>query len=327
MVVMFYNSDFTAVLGFLDKVDSCFYLQLFSARLFVPQVNDEMISILDQVKPFNLNPSEEKSVRKSGVPLDGSSLERWRVPSQPVESFLQKLKSSLDQSSQSSQAQMGHKLMMSVRDSYVSRAPGRQEKGKAATKFDRKPSTMSNASTSSVASSAGGKEGALKSRKSKSRAEILRDLSVLNRSSAVVDSEVPGKKEVSEKLLLRGKNKAAEEMRKRMGDPADTTDLLIERLVSLRREVIAGGEDISLAGYSEACISHLLDHLETSGASKAGVEEVVTARLLSDVAAVAASSNNNLGVRVSQHCILAHLRQMLLHGRQSVMTDFLSGLL
>ena len=167
---------------------------------------------------------------------------------------------------------------------------------------------MSNASTSSVASSAGGKEGALKSRKSKSRAEILRDLSVLNRSSAVVDSEVPGKKEVSEKLLLRGKNKAAEEMRKRMGDPADTTDLLIERLVSLRREVIAGGEDISLAGYSEACISHLLDHLETSGASKAGVEEVVTARLLSDVAAVAASSNNNLAVRVSQHKVQVLLR-------------------
>merc|ERR1712218_492022 len=111
---MFYNSDFTAVLGFLDKVDSCFYLQLFSARPLVPQVNDEMISILDQVKPFNLVPSEEKSVRMSRVPLDGSSLERWRVPSQPVESFLQMLKSSLDESSQSSQAQMGHKLMMSV---------------------------------------------------------------------------------------------------------------------------------------------------------------------------------------------------------------------
>ena len=122
MVVMFYNSDFTAVLGFLDKVDSCFYLQLFSARVFVPQVNDEMISILDQVKPFNLVPSAEKSVRMSRVPLDGSSLERWRVPSQPVESFLQKLKSSPDQSSQSSQAQMGHKLMLSVRDSYISRA-------------------------------------------------------------------------------------------------------------------------------------------------------------------------------------------------------------
>ena len=76
------------------------------------------------------------------------------------------------------------------------------------------------------------------------------------------------------------------------------------------------------------------------------------ARLLSDVAAVAASSNNNLGVRVSQHkmqvllraevhwllasrdrqeeyeeSILAHLRQMSLHGGQIVMTDFLSGLL
>ena len=78
----------------------------------------------------------------------------------------------------------------------------------------------------------------------------------------------------------------------------------------------------------------------------------MTARLLSDVAAVAASSNNNLAVRVSQHkvqvllraevhwllasrdrqeeyeeSILAHLRQMSLHGGQSVMTDFPSGLL
>ena len=57
-----------------------------------------------------------------------------------------------------------------------------------------------------------------KSRKSNSRSEML--------SSAVVDSEVPGK----EKLLLRGKTKAAVEMRMRMGNPADTTDLLIERL-------------------------------------------------------------------------------------------------
>ena len=41
---------------------------------------------------FRPVPSKVKPVRKSQVPLDGSSLERWRVPNQPVGSFLQKLK-------------------------------------------------------------------------------------------------------------------------------------------------------------------------------------------------------------------------------------------
>ena len=55
---------------------------------------------------------------------------------------------------------------------------------------------MSNASTSSLASSGGAvKDVTVKSRKSKSRAEMLRDLSVLNQSSALLDSEVAGKKE------------------------------------------------------------------------------------------------------------------------------------
>ena len=81
IVGMFYNSDFTAVLGFMDQVDSCFYMQLLSAELFALQsnaemisildklfalrTNAEMISILDKVEPFKLVPSKENSFRKS----------------------------------------------------------------------------------------------------------------------------------------------------------------------------------------------------------------------------------------------------------------------
>merc|ERR1719237_1237585 len=102
-----------------------------------------MISILDKVKPFKVVPSKVKPVRKSQVPLDGSSLERWRVPNQPVGNFLQKLKSSLEQKSESSQAQTDQKLMLSVRDSYVSRTPGPQEKETVTRRFGKKPSTSS----------------------------------------------------------------------------------------------------------------------------------------------------------------------------------------
>ena len=159
------------------------------------------------------------------------------------------------------------------------------------------------------------------------------------------------KKEMApEKKLLEGKTTAAEEMEKRMGNPGVSTKVLIDGLVLLQREVVAGGEDINLAGYGDACISFILKDLETTGVSKAGVEAVVTARLLTDVATV--GRNNNVIVRVShqkvqvllraevhwllagrdrqkeyEENILAHLSQILLHGGPNVMMEFLTGLL
>ena len=77
------------------------------------------------------------------------------------------------------------------------------------------------------------------------------------------------KKEMApEKKLLEGKTTAAEEMEKRVGDPGVSTKGLIDGLVSLQREVVASGEDINLAGYSDACISFILKDLETTGVSK-----------------------------------------------------------
>ena len=104
-----------------------------------------------------------------------------------------------------------------------------------------------------------------------------------------------------EKKLLEGKTTAAEEMEKRMGDLRVSTKVLIDGLVSLQREVVARGEDINLAGYGDACISFILKDLETTGVSKAGVEEVVTARLLRNMATV--GRNNNMTLQVSHHTV------------------------
>ena len=60
-------------------------------------------------------------------------------------------------------------------------------------------------------------------------------------------------------------------------------------------------EDIVLAGYSEACISVLLKHLDTSGVSKASLEEVVTSRLLLDPASVARLAGEDTGLRAAHH--------------------------
>ena len=79
---MFSNSDVTATLAFLDKVDSAFYLQIFSFKLSVKQINEEISSIMDKVEGFKLCPPSQVSITSQSVhkPFDGSSLERWRLP-------------------------------------------------------------------------------------------------------------------------------------------------------------------------------------------------------------------------------------------------------
>ena len=167
-----------------------------------------------------------------------------------------------------------YKMMMSVRDSYTARAGirGEKEKGEGK-KFDRKPSALSNASTVSVNS--GGKEAGNKARKSMSRGEMLRNMSGINRSCSVAEPEdvANNKKADATEAVLRAekeslilaKTESAAEFEERIGDHGTNTESLINTLSEILRDVTKAPEDVILAGYSEACISVLLKHLDTSG--------------------------------------------------------------
>ena len=341
---MFYNSDCTATLASLDRVESSFYRQIFTNKITVYPICDEISAIMDVQDPVKLvRPKTIKSQAPLNLRFDGTSLERWRVPNQPVGDFLEKLKSSQVPSSQN---ETHMKLLLGVRESYVARTGMQQKENK---KLTKKPSAMSNASTTSVASSGVTRKTG---RSGRSRGEMLKDLGVLNRSCALVDTEETKKDESNENEMLTEKTNSAEEMMTKMGDPNVDTDVLIDRLVELQKEALSGGDDVVLAGYSEACVSFLLKHLDITGVSKTSLEQVVTARLLADVATVARSSRSDLALRVSQHKvqvllmaevhwllantesqeefeenILAHMRQMSLHGGQDVMVEFLAGTL
>ena len=63
-----------------------------------------------------------------------------------------------------------------------------------------------------------------------------------------------------------------------------------------------------LAGYSEACIFVLLNHLETFGVSKASLEDVVTSKLLLDPASVARLAGEVTSLRAAHHKVQVLLR-------------------
>ena len=205
-----------------------------------------------------------------------------------------------------------YKMMMSVRDSYTARAGIRGEPEKEK-KFDRKPSALSNASTVSVNS--GGKEvGNIKGRKSLSRGEMLRNMSGINRSCSVAEPE-ENKKDATEAVLqaekeslIHGKTESASEFEERIGDHGTNTESLINTLSEILKDVTKSPEDVVLAGYSEACISVLLKHLDTSGVSKASLEDVVTSRLLLDPSSVARLAGEDTGLRAAHHKVQVLLR-------------------
>ena len=82
--------------------------------------------------------------------------------------------------------------------------------------------------------------------------------------------------------VIEAKTNAAAEYETKIGDHGVESETLIETLVSIVDEVTRENDDIALAGFSEACISVLLKHLDTSGVSKTSLEDVVTARSISN---------------------------------------------
>ena len=78
--------------------------------------------------------------------------------------------------------------------------------------------------------------------------------------------------------------------------------------MEIGREVVTEEDDIKYAGYSDACISVLLKHLDTSGVSKANLEDVVTSKLLLDMDSVARMAGGDLKLRTAQHKVQVLLR-------------------
>ena len=149
--------------------------------------------------------------------------------------------------------------------------------------------------------------------------------------------------------VLDAKARASADMLVRLGDPCKSTGDLINTLAALKNSVVTGTDDFILAGYAEACVSVLLKHLDRTVMDKISLEEVVTNHLLLDVSAVAKLFSADPMMRVAQHKVqvllgaevhlvldsqakqqkyeismLAHLRQISLHGGRRVMSEFLS---
>ena len=153
-------------------------------------------------------------------------------------------------------------------------------------------------------------------------------------------------------MQLQGKAAAAEEVMARLGALADS-EALVGALAKMQEDLARRGgnvEDCRLAGHAEATVSLLLKHLDVTGVSKMGLEDLVTSRLLLDVPAVGKKHANSpdSSARVAMHklqvllraevhwllaskektqeyeeSMLAHLRQVALHGSNPAMLEFL----
>ena len=145
-----------------------------------------------------------------------------------------------------------------------------------------------------------------------SRGEMLRSMSGINRSEVKEPEE---KKDATEAVLraeketlIAAKTESASEFEERIGDQGANTEGLINTLSEILGDITRAPEDVVLAGYSEACISVLLKHLDTSGVSKASLEDVVTSKLLLDPASVARLAGEDTSLRAAHHKVQVLLR-------------------
>ena len=213
----------------------------------------------------------------------------------------------------------------------------------------KKLSTMSAVSNGSLATRELGrsKGGIL----NLSRGEVLRHLGEKKSSyvTEACDTEEVDIATFMKESVLGAKARAAADMMGSMGDPHKETDILIATFAALTNIVVSGTDDPILAGYAEACVGVLLKHLSRAGVHKTCLEKVVTSQLLLEVNTVATLFRADPKLRVTQHKVqvllraevhwllasqakqqhyedsmLAHLRQISLHGGNTVMTEFLS---
>ena len=105
------------------------------------------------------------------------------------------------------------------------------------------------------------------------RGELLREASKINRSSSVLETDIKDtSRDATDNVLndekeatIAAKTNSAADFETRIGDHGGDTNSLIETLTNIRDEIVHEPHDVDLAGFSEACISVLLKHLDTSG--------------------------------------------------------------
>ena len=364
MAVMFYQTDSSALICMMDKVESHFYHMLLSLDSHTPTIalTEEVDNLLRKIPTLQqLSPCKKPLFipKQVDASFDVSVLENWRIPDNTAPAVFNRLKAA--RASLVHQNSSYYKLMLGVRESYTTRGFIKGEKSNPISteassneaytgKFEKKLSTLFTSSTVSVSSS-GNRDK--RSKHNLSRGEVLKQLGERNRNSFAdagdgKADEIDSATFVKESVL-GAKARAAADLMEEMGDPAIGTDDVIDNLVALKNVVAAGTDDLVLAGYAEASVSVLLKHLDMVGVCKTSLEEVVTPKLLLDVSTVAKLYSNNPRLRVAQHKvqvllrvevhwllgnpsrqeqyedgILTHIRQISLHGGNNVMREFLS---
>jgi len=326
MAAMFYQTDTSAVICTMDKVESHFYHMLLSLDSHTPTIalTEEIDHLLKKIATLQFSPCKKPVFipKQINSNFDVSVLENWRLPDNPAPTVFNSLKAA--RAALSHQNGTYHKLMLGVRESYTTRGVIKGDKNTLNTqdasktepftgKFEKKLSTLSTSSTVSLASS--GNRDMNKSKGGKlnlSRGEVLRQLGERVRSSFVDTGDVkPGEIDSAtfvKESVLGAKARAAADLMGKMGDPANGTDDLIDNLAALKNVVVTGTDDLVLAGYAEACVSVLLKHLDKVGVCKTSLEEVVTTKLLLDVPTVAKLYSSDPKMRVAQHKVQVLLR-------------------
>ena len=326
MAVMFYQTDTSAVICTMDKVESHFYHMLLSLDSHTPTIalTEEVDHLLKKIAALQFSPCKKPEFIPTQVNsnFDVSVLENWRLPDNPAPTIFNSLKAA--RAALSHQNGTYHKLMLGVRESYTTRGVIKGDKNTATTqdasttepvtgKFEKKPLTLSTSSKVSFASS--GNRDMNKSKGSKlnlCRGEVLRQLGERNRNS-FADTGDGKSREIDsatfvKESVLGAKARAAADLIGKMGDPANGIDDLIDNFAAIKNVVVTGTDNLVLAGYAEACVSVLLKHFDKVGVCKTSLEEVVTTKLLLDVSTVARLYSSDPKMRVAQHKVQVLLR-------------------
>jgi len=369
LVVLFYKDVLCGSLAFLNKIDSCFYrllLKLKCSQEETSPLQQQVSNILTSktFPPIQFSPTKKSTLaheKKNPQKFDTSSLEPYRLPDVPCKNFLDKLK-------KGNRPNPPCEFLLKVRESYIQdRTGGVLTTGsntkkkiqydlekRAIPKADRLlnknsfEKKLSADSLSSHTSKSSGSRPLAMSRGAAMRAQAKHNPKPVAKSA---DSS----KAIAEKdrdMVQAEKAHKTQSIIDRVDIDTDNTETLIDQLVVIKDELVAGGDATELACCAEATVSILLKHLDTVGISKTNLEEVVGTKLLFDVVTISRRYGATDVARIAEHKvqvlfraevhwllarkesleayeneILQHLRQISLYGSPQQLTSFLNDVM
>ena len=166
MAVMFYQTEASAVICTMEKVESHFYRVLLSLDSHTPTIalTEEIELLLRKVGSLQFSPCKKPvfTPKQVNTNFDVTVLENWRLPYDPAPAVFNSLKAA--RTTLSHQNNTYHKLMLGVRESHNTRGVMKGDKKTVTNqdvstnesytgKFEKKLSTLSTSSTVSIASS------------------------------------------------------------------------------------------------------------------------------------------------------------------------------